>query len=185
MVTIEIDGVKVEGETLKEAQRLARKEVARQKVAEKERDKKIELAQLHCYARIGHWAEFLETNMALPQALVPVCRGTSYSESMFRRHVTRNEDNDGDALRIESVDGNATWKCYGYTVTALIESAGFLIGAKIASTTNSGDAYYITTHAVDDVAAVAQVPKFIGEVLDKMLRERLQTLCEFNAKEAQ
>lgn len=177
MVTIEIDGAKVEGATLKEAQRLARKEQARQNAAAKERDRKIELAQLHCYAQIGHWAEFLETNMALPQAHQPVCRGTDYAESMFRRHVTRNEDNDGDALHIESVDGNATWKCYGYTVTALIENgAGFLIGAKLASTTNSGDAYYVTTHAVDDVAAVAQVPKFIGEVLDKMLRARLDKL---------
>jgi hypothetical protein len=61
---------------------------------------------------------------------------------------------------------------------ALIENgAGFLIGAKLQAINNDGSwveaPYYVTTYAVDGVANVAPVPKFIGVALDKKMNERL------------
>ena len=177
-VTIELDcGVKVTADTLKEAQRLAKKELVKQRVAEKEKDKKADLARLHCYAQIGHWADYLDSEVTLPAAHVPIPKGTVYADSCFRRHVT-SKDN-GDTLRIESPDGNAEWNCYGYRIVALIEnSAGFLIGAKLQAVNDDGSCrveapYYIATYAVDDVASVAQVPKFIGVALDRKMNARL------------
>ena len=169
MVTIDIDGVKVEGETLKQAQRLAKKEQAKRAAAERERA----LARLHCYAQIGHWAEYLDTNESLPPAHCPIPRGSGYGDGFFLRQVKSNDDD--DVLRIESECGNATYKCYGYRVVALIENGGgWLIGAKLTSTKPDGEPdYYITTYAVDDVASVTQVPKYIGAALDKKMNARL------------
>ena len=173
MCVIEMNGVKVEADTLKAAEKLARKEARRQATAEAEKDKKRDLARLHCYAQIGHWAEHLEYNERIPPAHAPYPKGIEYGDSFFRRQVTPGED--GSILCVESPLGKATWSCWGYTVTALIENgAGYLFGAKLQSRTRPEDTYYVTLNAVDDVAALAQVPKFIGAALDKALAERLE-----------
>ena len=175
MVTIEIEGVKVEADTLKAAQKLARKEQARQNAAEREREKKSDLARLHCYAQIGHWAEHLDLNGSLPPAHCPITRGTEYGDGFFRRQVTNGGN--GDTLRIESeahiANADAVQHCWGYRVVALVENGGgWLIGAKLQAIGNALDAYYVATHAIDDVTAIVQVPKFIGEALDKKMQER-------------
>ena len=57
MVSITINDVTIEGETLKDAQRLARKEEKRQVQAEKERLKKVDQAKVLAFAEIGKLAQ--------------------------------------------------------------------------------------------------------------------------------
>ena len=57
MVSITINDVRIEGETLKDAQRLARKEEKRQGQAEKERLKKVDQAKVLAFTEIGKLAQ--------------------------------------------------------------------------------------------------------------------------------
>ena len=57
MVSIEVNGVRVEADTLKDAQKLAKKEEKRQARVEKERLGKVDRAKVFAFAEIGKLAQ--------------------------------------------------------------------------------------------------------------------------------
>lgn len=152
--TIEINGIKVEGDSLKEATRLAKKEEKRQAVAEEERKGREEKAYQRAYAEIGQFACHQTKNLWF-----------------WKKYSGIKQDGYYTVLLVEQ-ETTGEFRTTHQLSTVLAHASGKIYGARVFDAHYS-DICWFALGVYEGECAAVFFPPFLAELLEKAYQEEL------------
>ena len=150
---IEVNGVKVEAETLKEANKLAKREEKRQALGEEEKKAKQEKAYQRAYAEVGLLACHPTRNIWIWQTYRGVKQDGEYTNLLVEQETT------------------GTFRTAYPVSTVLAYPSGQVYGARVADPYDGP--VWFAFGVYESELAVAYFPPFLAEILEKAYQAEL------------
>ena len=162
MVSIEVNGVRLEADTLKDAQKLARKEEKRQTHEEAERNARVDIAYEYAFAHLGKLVNADRAGtLGMYLWLHPESGMTHGADGRDRLHIHAK---DGTPTVVVTLDSYTTIQAIGHSHT------NETVCVKLWDT-SAERAYWYTVGGEGDRWAFVDVPEYLVVKLERLFAE--------------